>query len=386
MNKSKRLIFLLPAISALLLTMWSCNFLQTGRDKISGDENSWPVFRGNNTLTGYTGAKLPEQPALLWEYKSTTRTVSSPVVYNDIVYWSNRRGLIKGLDKDGNEVFSKDLDIAVEASLLLSDSIIYIGNMNGTMLALSLNSGNEIWRYETDGQISGSANISNIDGNKYILFGSYDYFFYCLNATTGELVSKFESDYYINGAASVSGWNIAYGGCDAKVRIVDIKAGTETRQVELDIYVPSSPVYDGENLYVGDYNGTIYRITGPDTVKLFNPAADNGSYIAMPAIDKKYIIFSSVDNKIYCLNKTDGHEVWSSLLGDYCESSPVIAGNNIVICGKNGKVFLLDAKNGEILWTYDTGEMISASPAVVSGRFYILTTKGTLFCFGEKQL
>ena len=377
--------FLFFTIPTLFLTMWSCNFSQQGRNNDWENKNSWPVFRGNSTLTGYTEAKLPEQPVLLWEHKSATRTASSPVVYNDIVYWNNRRGLIKGLDKNGNEVFFKDLSIATEASLLLSDSVAYIGTMNGTMLAISLNSGDELWKYETEGQISGSANISNIDGNKYILFGSYDYFFYCLKAATGELVSKFESEYYLNGAASVSGWKIAYGGCDAKVRMIDIKAAMETGQVELDIYVPSSPVYDGDNIYVGDYNGTIYRITEADTVKLFNPVADNSSYIAMPAIGKKHIIFSSGDNKVYCLNKNDGNEIWSSLLGDHCESSPVIAGNKVVVCGKNGKVFLMNAENGKILWTYDTGEMISASPAVVSGRFYILTVKGTLFCFGENR-
>lgn len=351
----------------------------------AASEQTWSIFRGDAQLQGVTTATLPDEPRLLWSFKTASRTVSSPVVGEKGIYWCDRRGLIKGVGPDGKEIFSLNLDTAIEASLLLHDSLAYVGTINGTMIAVSLNTGQVKWSFETEGQISGSANLTHIGGKTMLLFGSYDYFFYCLDAETGSLIRKFESGYYLNGAASVSGSLVAFGGCDAFLRVVDIETGLEVRSTELEVYIPSSPVFDGSNLYVGDYNGTIYRISVSDTTKskLFTPASDNGSYVALPAVGKKHVIFTSDDNKIYCLEKVSGKEVWSYLLGDACESSPVVANGKVLICTKNGKAYILDEKTGKNLWSWDAGEMITASPAVVEGRFYILTSKGSLFCFGN---
>ena len=381
---SRFYLTLLSAFLLLAVTGCSPSASKNGAGE-AASEQTWSIFRGDAQLQGVTTAKLPDEPRLLWSYKTGSRTVSSPVVSEKGIYWCDRRGLIKGVGPDGKEIFSLNLDTAIEASLLLHDSLAYVGTINGTMIAVSLNTGQVKWRYETEGQISGSANLTHIGGKTLLLFGSYDYFFYCLDAETGSLIRKFESGYYLNGAASVSGSLIAFGGCDAFLRVVDIETGLEVRSTELEVYIPSSPVFDGPNLYVGDYNGTIYRISVNDTImsKLFTTASDNGSYIALPAVGKKHLIFTSDDNKIYCLEKESGKELWSYLLGDACESSPVVANGKVLICTKNGKAYILDEKTGKNLWSWDAGEMITASPAVVEGRFYILTSKGSLFCFGN---
>ncbi|MGE4568976.1 MAG: PQQ-binding-like beta-propeller repeat protein [Bacteroidales bacterium] len=378
----------LAALCALTL-MWLFSGCSVPSSKngseAAGQKNSWPIFRGDPSLQGRTSATLPQEPTLLWSVKTNSRTVASPVVANNRIYWCDRRGFIKGVDSEGEACFSLNLDTAVEASLLLNDSIAYVGTIDGRMIAVSLQTGQIKWSYATEGQISGSANLTRQGDVSILLFGSYDYFFYCLNAETGALIRKFESGYYLNGAAAVSGSLIAFGGCDAFVRVVDIETGLEIGSTELEVYIPSSPVFDENRLFVGDYNGTIYRIAVNDTTrtKLFSPATDNGSYVALPAIDGNHLIFTSDDNKIYCIDKGNGKVVWSYLLGDACESSPVVADDKVLICTKNGKVFILDAKTGAKQWSWDAGEMITASPAVVDDRFYLLTSKGTLFCFGN---
>lgn len=380
--------FSLAALFALmlLLTCSACSgTLSKEGAETAGQKYGWPIFRGNPALQGKTSAALPKEPKLLWSVKSNSRTVASPVVAQNNIYWCDRRGLIKGVTRDGKECFSCNLDTAVEASLLLNDSVAYVGTIDGRMIAISLQTGEIKWSYATEGQISGSANLSRLGDQSILLFGSYDYFFYCLNAATGELIRKFESGYYLNGAAAVSGSLVAFGGCDAFVRVVDIETGLEIGSTELEVYIPSSPVFDGNRLFVGDYNGTIYRIAVNDTTraKLFSPSADNGSYVALPAIDDNHLIFTSDDNKIHCIDKESGKEIWSYLLGDACESSPVVADDKVLICTKNGKVYILEAKTGKNLWSWDAGEMITASPAVTEERFYVLTSKGSLFCFGN---
>ena len=97
------------------------------------DTNSedWSIFRGNPSLSGYTNVSLPNNPQLLWTFKSDSYTKSSPVVYNRVVYWSNRRGRIFGVNIEGKQVFDYAMETAVDAIPMIHDSVLYIGRIDG---------------------------------------------------------------------------------------------------------------------------------------------------------------------------------------------------------------------------------------------------------------
>jgi outer membrane protein assembly factor BamB len=347
---------------------------------------SWPSFRGSGSLQGYAAVDIPSEPQLLWTVEHKVRTVSSPVVLGGTAYWCDRRGKITGTGADGQPVFEYDFATAVEAPLMAYDSVLYVARIDGTLSALSLRTREILWEYETEGQLSGSANIIQEGDRRYILFGSYDYCLYCLDAATGALISRFESNYYINGAVALSGRFAVFGGCDALVRKVDVLEGVMTDSLQLEAYVPASPAVDGNTAYIGDYNGTIYAI-GLDALKVDtlyrSGKGEDNAFLSTPAVDHGQIVFYGSDKHLRMMTAR-GAELWKFLIGDTGESSPVLTRKHVLACSRSGVVYLLDRKTGFLQWRYDTGEQIAASPAVISGRFYILTAKGTLFCFGEK--
>ncbi len=347
---------------------------------------SWPSFRGNSSLQGYAAVDIPSEPQLLWTVEHKVRSVSSPVVLGGTVYWCNRRGKITGMGTDGQPVFEYDFATAVEAPLMVYDSVLYVARIDGTLSALSLRTKKILWEYETEGQLSGSANIIGEGGRRYVLFGSYDYYLYCLDAATGTLISRFESNYYINGAVASSGRFAVFGGCDALVRKVDVLRGVMTDSLQLVAYVPASPAIDNNTAYIGDYNGTIYAI-GLDAMKVDtlyrNSKGEDNAFLSTPAVNDGQIVFYGSDKHLRMMT-TKGAELWKFLIGDTGESSPVLTRKHVLACSRSGVVYLLDRKTGLLQWRYDIGEQIAASPAVISGRFYILTAKGTLFCFGGK--
>ncbi len=167
---------------------------------------------GDASLSGYTATKLPDDPVLLWTFKSDVRTVSSPIVYDGVTYWCDRRGNIRGVGPDGGQVFEYDLNTAVEATPMIHDSVLYIGRIDGYMTALSLQTKDTLWTFETWGQISASPNIVRFEGKEAVVFGSYDNLLYCVNAQTGKEINSFESGYYLNGAVAL--WNdyVLFGG------------------------------------------------------------------------------------------------------------------------------------------------------------------------------
>lgn len=361
----------------------------TGFSNQSGSMD-WLFFRGDASLSGYTDLRLPQNPVLLWTFAGDTRTVSSPIVKGGSTYWCDRRGLVRGVDLEGKQVFEYDLKTAVEATPMIKDSVLYIGRIDGKMTAISLQRKDTIWNYETWGQVSATPNLAKFEGKDALVFGSYDNFLYCLDAKTGNELSTFESGYYLNGAAALWKGHVIYGGCDSWVRIVDCQTGVQTDSLLLEAYVPSSPAIFGNYCYVGDYSGNIYefqleggKIVAQKVVAVGD--SQHGAYVSVPAVSADKLLFLSDNRNLKAVSRKSGEELWQYMLkGNAGESSPVIAKDKVIVCTKTGVVSILNANSGELEWEYDTGEQIVGSPAIIKNHFFVLTTKGTLLCFGKE--
>ncbi|MDR0295370.1 MAG: PQQ-binding-like beta-propeller repeat protein [Prevotellaceae bacterium] len=377
-------INLLFLLSALLLS--ACQHKTSSNDNILDD---WPIFRGNTSLSGYTNVALPDNPQLLWTFKSDAYTKSSPVVYNRVAYWSSRRGRVFGINTNGEQVFDYAMETAVEATPMIHDSVLYIGRIDGILAAISLAKQDTLWTLGTWGQISASPNRLSFDGKEAIIFGSYDNYLYCVDSQDGKEINRFESGYYINGAVAQSNNYIVYGGCDGWIRVVDCISGIQTDSLDVEFYIPASPAISNDYCYVAEHSGNVYEIKLAQgkiisSKKIVESKDENSNFVSVPAVSDKMVYIVSDDRHIYAINRKDGTIAWKYLLkGNTGESSPVICKNKLLVCTKSGIVSIHDAKIGDLLWEYDTGEQIIASPAVINGCFYILTFKGTLFCFGK---
>ena len=357
--------------------------------KVPDGAGDWTMFRGSPALTGALDTDLPKAPQLLWSATTGTRTVASPLVKDGIVYTVTRRGQLCGYGPDGAEVFVKELGAPVEATPLIVDTVLYIGTMEGNLLAIGLESRELLWEFPTEGQLSSPPMPAEYEGEAAVVVGSYDNFLYTVRQKDGTLLSKFETGYYINGAVAVTDGQVAFGGCDQWLRIIDTQAGQMTDSLQLGSYVPASPVFAGEEGYVGDYEGNITHFTLKDGRILEAETVSEGegdSFTGLPATGDKAVYFFRGERSLACLSRKDHAEKWVTLLkGPVGDSSPLETGNGILVCTKSGIVSILDAGTGEVKWEYDTGEDILACPAVLPGRFYILTARGTLFCFTEKE-
>jgi outer membrane protein assembly factor BamB len=259
------------------------------------------------------------------------------------------------------------------------------------MIALSLEKKDTLWTYETMGQLSASANCTDFEGRRAIVFGSYDNFLYCIDAKDGKLISSFESGYYLNGAVALQNNHVVFGGCDAWLRIINCQTGISTDSLLVDAYIPASPAIMENYCYVGDYSGNIYELhleNGKiiNHKRIITPSSDNESFVSVPAITSSTVYILSDNRHLYSIDRKEGEVNWKYMLkGNVGESSPVVCNDKIIVCTKTGIITILDAKNGNLEWEYDAGEQIQSSPAIIKNHFMILTVKGTLLCFGKRQ-
>ena len=364
-------------------------------EKKDTNPENWSIFRGNPALSGYTNASIPDNPVLLWTFQSDAFTKSSPVVYNQVVYWSSRRGRIFGVNIEGKQVFDYAMETAVDASPMVFDSMLYIGRIDGKLYAISLTKHDTLWTFETEGQISASPNRMSFGGKDAVIVGSYDNNLYVIDSRNGQKINRFASGYYLNGAVAQSNNFIVYGGCDGWIRVIDGVSGVQTDSLEAATYIPASPAMSSDWGYIADHAGNIYEIKLDNkgkiasSQKIIESEDESRTFVSVPAVSDEMIYIVSDDRNVYAINRRDvarnvSTVAWKYLLkGNTGESSPVVSNDKLLVCTRSGIVSMLDAKTGNLLWEYDTGERIDASPAVINGYFYILTFKGTLFCFGK---
>lgn len=378
-------IFVLLALCLLS----SCAVVDELQDGNLPDD--WTIFRGSPSLCGYSECDISETPKLLWSKTVGTRTVSSPIVYDGIVYTLDRKGKLRSFTAEGDSSLVYDFKTSVEASFIVNDSLLYVGRIDGFVNAFSIKGKRVIWDYETLGQISGSPNLITVGGKPNLLVGSYDGSMYVFDAATGKKVNQHETGYYINGTAAVWGKYMVFGGCDTWLRIVDATTGTTTDSLQLDTYLPASPAILGDIAYEADYNGNIHEIKIENGRfarhrKLVSSNQDNdgenAGLVSMPTATRDAVFAMTGERMICCFERSDGSLRWKKMLrGITGECSPVVSNDKVIVCTKDGHISLFDTQIGAELWHYDAGEQIIASPAVVPGRFYILTSRGTLLCF-----
>ncbi|MGA1793992.1 MAG: PQQ-binding-like beta-propeller repeat protein [Thermoplasmatota archaeon] len=116
-------------------------------------------------------------------------------------------------------------------------------------------------------------------------------------------------------------------------------------------------------------------------------------------IDDGLGIFATSEGSVFCLDVSDGSEIWNISLGSAIYSTPAIDLDNeaVYVCDSSGKVTSLDIKIGTIKWQWDTGSRqdIQSSPLVADKIYfgsydsylYALNKNGTLAwrfegCFG----
>ena len=124
-----------------------------------------------------------EHVHLKWRYKTRNAVLSSPFIYNDVLY-------IGSTDCDFYALNASTGDLIWKfhtgkpiwgSSATVWNGIVYFGSLDGNIYALNATDGSKIWTYFTSAGIGSSPTV--FQGIVYV--GSRNTNLYALNATTG---------------------------------------------------------------------------------------------------------------------------------------------------------------------------------------------------------
>lgn len=373
------------AVAALALL--SAHFLWVSAAEGVATAENWPMFRGNPGLTGLSPAKLPENPKLLWTYKTGGPVLSSAAIVGGRVYVGSDDKMLHCIDAaDGHKIWTFPTEAEVQSSPLVLDGLVYFGSSDGGLYAVDAQTGKQAWVAKTGDKILGAPNwVEAPQGNaKWILAGSYDYNLYCLDAKTGHTNWTFETGNYINGTPAIDNGKTVFGGCDALLHVVSLEKGQKIKEVDAGAYIAGSGAFKNHRFYIGHYENEFLcaDIQAGEIVWRFKDRAF--PYFSSPALTDERVIFGGRDKKLHCLKKENGQEIWSFATRGKVDSSPVVCGDKVVVGSEDGRLYMVRVSDGTPVWNYEIGQGISGSPSVVDNLIVIGSQDGNVYAFGRK--
>lgn len=154
----------------------------------------------------------------------------------------------------------------------------------------------------------------------------------------------------------------------------------------------SSPVIDGENVYFGGTDSTLYalKLTTGAVVWKYKTSGEIRSTLKI-LNDNIYLLGGN--GILSCFHKNTGNIVWQRVFdntatfigerrydfADYYHSSPLIHNNVLYFGAGNGVVSAVKADTGELLWSFKAGDIIHNTPVVVKDKLYIGSFDGHVY-------
>jgi outer membrane protein assembly factor BamB len=139
----------------------------------------------------------------------------------------------------------------------------------------------------------------------------------------------------------------------------------------------TSPLIVGNQIYVGDYHGTVYSVRSVDGATTWTFQA-GGAVKGAIAYDRGSIFFGDYDGRLYALRASDGKLVWRSesnrdWFGGHGTfySTPSVAYSRVYLGSTDGHVYSFGERSGKLRWSYKTGGFVYGSPAVWHGRIFV---------------
>ncbi len=270
--------------------------------KVASRVESRPVIHENNAYIVDVDGNLYSieinSGKLNWQVKAGGPLLfrSEPVVTNDRIFLATGYGFVEAYDHSGKKKWSNNLDEAIYNSLqvagrnliiatdelklyaidskdgdtvwstpidekvvtqapLIHNKHIYFGCYSGLFYSVTVDDGDIVWTYKTDGAIYSSPALYE----KSVLFGSEDGFIYSLEDTSGKLIWKFKT----GGPVTVSPL-LAFGNVivadDRTVFALNPGKGTLIWQNTFTSDIKTSPVFAGDAVVLGLSNGDVVSV------------------------------------------------------------------------------------------------------------------------------
>jgi outer membrane protein assembly factor BamB len=172
--------------------------------------------RGGASRTGFVSEQAYPPLTLEWEFRAGADIVSSPAVFDDIVYFGSRDNKIYAFNgRTGAPLWKYLTGGWVDSSPAVSGGAVYAASLDGNLYALDRLTGAFLWRSEL-----GAASVSSplvADGRVYVGTGAPDNKLKVFDAVSGEQLASYAAAQPVESAPSADRVRVYFGANDGRL-------------------------------------------------------------------------------------------------------------------------------------------------------------------------
>jgi outer membrane protein assembly factor BamB len=294
------------------------------------------------------------------------------------------------------------LDALIDPPLGTDGARLFVATRDGFVQAFALADGKPAWKTE-----AGPGHLTALPGG--VVLREEDGTLARLDPETGAIVWKAQSGIAGTAAPVIDRELVFVGG--AGLAALSAADGHRVWIATDGTDVTAPPVPSGARLFVGEEDGTLRcrdRATG-NTLWAFKTSSavrapvfvDQERRLLLGTTEHRFIavsadkgkrswqwklgadvqhgsvalgdsvLFASLEDVLYCLDRTNGHMRWRAVLPSRPLAAPVLTGSAVIVACHEANVVGFDARSGRRLGALTTSAEIRTPPIVVADRLYI---------------
>jgi len=350
------------------------------------DAADWPVFRGNASQSGVATSKLPDKLAIVWQFKAGRNGAieGAPAIADGVVYVGSFDEHLYAIDLESGKQKWKTKLAPIKGSPSVQKDRVYVGDIDGKFYCIGAADGRTIWTFEMGAEITSGANFYK----DLILIGSHDQTLYAIDKD-GKKRWEVKTDGPVNGSPAIVGNKTFVAGCDSILHILDADTGKELNGIDLGGQAAATAAVDGDSLYVGTMTNEVLGIDlkKNEIIWKFEAPKRKLPFYSSAAITEKLVLVGGRDKHLYGLDRKTGNEVWSFLVDEKIDGSPVVVGDRVYFgtLSDDGIFYVLDAKKGTEIQRIELDGPVIGSPAVGENCLVVGTENGVIYCLGSPK-
>lgn len=207
-----------------------------------------------STDGGYVIAFNYDTKDLAWTSQPNVAIATPGSFYNGLFIYSTGSG-VRAVDQlDGNKLSWSYTAASTITNQTIAPPLMYVCGINGTLYAVSLEKGIDVWNYATGAALT----TSPIAYGGNIIFGTDDNNLYCIDSVARAPRWIFKTDERVRGSAYANDQTIYFGSFDHYFYAVNIIDGSLKWRFRTGALIKSSPIYFDGRVYVGGYDKNLY--------------------------------------------------------------------------------------------------------------------------------
>ena len=321
----------------------------------------------------------------------------TPVVSEGVVYAAGAEGNVSALARDtGKVLWSRKLEgVRVGAGVSLGADQLFLGTLDGEVVALNKSDGSDLWKARVDSEILNNP----VSDGAYVAIHSIDDRLTVLNARTGELVWRQASlqpaltlrgasdpvivrDAVFVGLASgeVKGFRLENGAPLWSSRVSVPKGSTELERM---VDIKGTPLVSGDTIYLSSFQGNVAALDMYSGRHRWNK--EISSYKSMA---EGFGALYLTDEKSYVtsVDQRTGASNWRQEKLEYRHLSAPAVFNNYILAGDlEGYLHILSQVDGSQAGRFKAGSAaISTAPVVNGDMIFVMNSVGELMALRQK--